>query len=54
MVEEEIEHMLKSLERDLKQQNLDFDTYLKLLRTDKEKYIEVHVRPDALNPEKST
>jgi trigger factor len=54
MVEEEIEHMLKSLERDLKQQNLDFDTYLKLLSTDKEKYIEVNVRPAAINRVKST
>lgn len=54
MVEEEIEHMLKSLERDLKQQNLDFDTYLKLLSTDKEKYIEENVRPAAVNRVKST
>ncbi len=54
MVEEEIEHMLKSLERDLKQQNLDFDTYLKLLNTDKEKYIEDNVRPAAINRVKST
>lgn len=54
MVEEEIEHMLKSLERDLKQQNLDFDTYLKLLSTDKEKYIEENVRPAAFNRVKST
>jgi len=54
MVEEEIEHMLKSLERDLKQQNLDFDTYLKLLSTDKEKYIEENVRPAAINRVKST
>ncbi|MBE0688323.1 MAG: trigger factor [Anaerolineaceae bacterium] len=54
MVEEEIEHMLKSLERDLKQQNLDFETYLKLLGTDKEKYIEENVRPAAVNRVKST
>ncbi len=47
MVEEEIDHMLKSLERDLKQQNLDFETYLKLLNTDKEKYIAENVRPAA-------
>lgn len=54
MVEEEVEHMLKSLERDLKQQNLDFDTYLKLLSTDKEKYVETNVRPAAINRVKST
>ncbi len=54
MVDEEIEHMLKSLERDLKQQNLDFDTYLKLMNTDKEKYIEENVRPAAINRVKSS
>lgn len=54
MVDEEIEHMLKSLERDLKQQNLDFDTYLKLMKTDKEKYIEENVRPAAINRVKSS
>jgi trigger factor len=46
--------MLKSLERDLKQQNLDFDTYLKLMKTDKEKYIEENVRPAAINRVKSS
>jgi trigger factor len=54
MVDEEIGHMLKSLERDLKQQNLDFDTYLKLMNTDKEKYIEENVRPAAINRVRSS
>lgn len=54
MVDEEIEHMLKSLDRDLKQQNLEFDTYLKLMNTDKEKYIEENVRPSAINRVKSS
>lgn len=54
MVEEEIEHMLKTLERDLKQQNLDFETYIKLLNTDKEKYIDQNVRPAAINRVKSS
>lgn len=54
MVDEEIEHMLKSLERDLKQQNLDFETYLKLMNTDKEKYIEENVRPAAIQRVRSS
>ena len=47
MVEEEIEHILTSVKNDLSRQNLDFDTYLKILKTDKEKYIEDNVRPAA-------
>lgn len=54
MVEEEIEHILKTLERDLKQQSLDFETYLKLMKTDKEKYIEENVRPAAINRVKNS
>ncbi len=54
MVDEEVEHMLKSLERDLKQQNLDFETYLKLMQTDKEKYIEENVRPSAIKRVRSS
>ena len=32
MVDEEIEHILQSVQNDLKQQNLDFETYLKLMK----------------------
>lgn len=54
MVDEEIDHILKTLERDLKQQSLDFETYLKLMKTDKEKYIEENVRPAAINRVKNS
>ena len=54
MVDEEIDHILKTLERDLKQQSLDFETYLKLMKTDKEKYIEENVRPAAMNRVKNS
>ena len=47
MVDEEIEQILQSVQKDLKQQNLDFETYLKLMNTDREKYIEENVRPAA-------
>ncbi len=47
MVDEEIEHILQSVQNDLKQQNLDFETYLKLMKTDREKYIDENVRPAA-------
>ncbi len=47
MVQDEINHILVSIESDLKQQNLDFETYLKLLKTDREQYIENNVRPAA-------
>jgi len=47
MVNEEIEHILSSVKTDLSRQNLDFDTYLKVLNTDKEKYIEENVKPAA-------
>lgn len=49
MVEEEIHHMIHSLEHDLKQQNMDFETYLKLMNLDREKYIEENVRPGAIS-----
>ncbi|MDO9085740.1 MAG: trigger factor [Anaerolineaceae bacterium] len=54
MVDEEIEQMFKSLERDLKQQNLDVETYLKLLKKEKEEYIEENVRPAAINRVKNS
>lgn len=48
MVDEEIEHLIASVEHDLKHQNLDFATYLKLLNTDREQYVEEHIRPAAI------
>jgi len=47
MVQDEINHILESVENDLKQQKLDFETYLKLLQTDRKQYIENNVRPAA-------
>lgn len=47
MVEEEIKHILHQVEHDLSHQNLDLETYFKLMNTDREKYIEENVRPAA-------
>ncbi len=47
MLDDEIKHVLSHVEEDLKQQKLDFDTYLKLLKTDKDAYIEDNVKPAA-------
>jgi trigger factor len=47
MVEEEIEHVIHNLEHDLQHQNLDFDTYLKLMNLERDKYIEETIRPAA-------
>lgn len=49
MVDEEIEHILQNLETNLKQQNMDLETYLKLVKSDREKYIEENVRQAAEN-----
>jgi len=48
MVDEEIEHIIHNLEHDLQHQNLDFETYLKLMNLDRDKYIEENVRPAAV------
>lgn len=48
MVEEEIHHSLHALERNLKRENLDFETYLKLMNMDKEQFIETNLRPAAI------
>lgn len=47
MLDDEIKHVLSHVEEDLKQQKLDIDTYLRLMKTDKEKYIEENVKPAA-------
>ena len=49
MVDEESEHILQNLERDLKQQNMDLATYLKLMNTNKDKYVEENIKPAAIN-----
>ena len=54
MVEEESEHIIHNLERDLKKQNMDFDTYLKLMNTEKEKYVEENIKPAAINRVKNS
>ncbi len=47
MVEEEIENVIHNLEHDLEHQNLDFDTYLKLMNLERDKYVEETIRPAA-------
>lgn len=47
MVEEEIEHIIHNLEHDLQGQNLDFETYLKLMNLDRETYVNETIRPAA-------
>jgi trigger factor len=47
MVNEEIEHILSSVKNDLSRQNLDFETYLKIMKTDEKKYVEENVQPAA-------
>lgn len=54
MVEEEMQNMQAALERDLKQQNMDFDTYLKLMNKEKEAFINENIRPTAINRLKSS
>ncbi len=47
MVDEEVEHVLHNLGHDLEAQNLDLDTYLKLMNLERDKYIEETIRPAA-------
>jgi len=47
MLEHEEEHVLEDIKSRLENQNMDFDTYLKLRDTDEEKFIEEEVRPVA-------
>ena len=48
MVDEEINHLIERLQRDLAQQKLDLDTYLKIRKLEKEQLIEQEIRPAAL------
>lgn len=47
MLEHEQEHVLEDIKSRLANQNLDFETYLKLRETDEEKFIEDEVQPVA-------
>jgi len=49
VLEEEIEKVIRRVEADLKRQNLDLETYLKLRKTDREKFIEEEAKPAAIS-----
>ncbi|MEA4908607.1 MAG: trigger factor [Chloroflexi bacterium] len=48
-LEEEVEHVVHSLEDDLSKQQLDLDTYFKLRQTTREEFIENEAKPVARN-----
>lgn len=48
MLQEEIDSTLKNVERDLAQQKMDLDTYLKVRQMDREKFLEEEVKPPAV------
>ncbi|MHC1785019.1 MAG: trigger factor [Anaerolineaceae bacterium] len=47
MLEDECENVLHSIEHNLSHQNMDFDTYLKLIKQDREGMMEKEIRPVA-------
>jgi len=47
MLDQEVEHALDSIKRDLGAQNLDLDTYLKSINKDKDKFVKEEVMPVA-------
>jgi trigger factor len=49
ILEKEIEKVIDRVEKDLKRQNLDIETYLKLRKTDKVKFIEEEAKPAAIH-----
>ena len=49
VLENEIEKVIDRVDRDLKRQNLDLETYLKLRKTDKAKFIEEEAKPAAIH-----
>jgi trigger factor len=49
VLEQEIDKVIDRVERDLKRQNLDLETYLKLRKTDKTKFIEEEAKPAAIH-----
>lgn len=48
MLDEEIEHVLKSVERNLAYQRMDLSAYLKSINMEKDKYIENEIKPNAI------
>ncbi|MGQ9834351.1 MAG: trigger factor, partial [Candidatus Villigracilaceae bacterium] len=49
LVDMEVEEMLENLKEHLKDQGLDFETFLKIREVDEEKFIETEVRPAAIH-----
>jgi trigger factor len=47
-LEDEIHDVLHNIENDLSRQKLDLETYLKMQKTDREKFIETEVKPVAI------
>ncbi|MCL4560222.1 MAG: trigger factor [Chloroflexi bacterium] len=48
MLQEEIDSLLRSLEKDLADQKMDLETYLKVRETDRETFIENEIKPAAI------
>jgi trigger factor len=48
ILDQEIENVLDNLTRDLARQNMDMDTYLKVRKLEKEKFIEEEIKPAAI------
>lgn len=48
VIDQEVEKVIDRVERDLKRQNLDLETYLKIRKTDKTKFIEEEAKPAAI------
>jgi trigger factor len=47
LLDEEVDSMLESVQKDLARQNMDLNTYLKVRNMDRETFIETEVRPSA-------
>jgi trigger factor len=48
MLEDECDNVLHSIEHNLSHQNMDFDTYLKLIKQDRESMMEKEIKPVAM------
>jgi trigger factor len=48
VIDHEIEHIIEALEKDLAQQQMDLETYLKTRQTDRDTFIEDEARPVAI------
>ncbi|MCJ7694382.1 MAG: hypothetical protein MUO40_03065, partial [Anaerolineaceae bacterium] len=49
VLDKEVDKVLERVQSDLKRQNLDLDTYFKLRKTDRDKFIEEEARPAAVH-----